>query len=327
MAESASVTQRRRAAQDRPSLPESERQQIAQFIDTLWAERGLAQLTLESYRRDLSGLVRWLQPTDDCLAQLPETTLLRYLHWRVEHGYCANSNARLLSTLRAFYRFLLLTNQRTDDPTVLLAFPKMSPGLPNALSEQHIDALLAAPDPETTVGLRDRAMLECMYATGLRVTELVTLPCTGVNRQQAVIRVSGKNRRERLVPLGEEAMHWLVRYLHQARPALQKRPTGQRADTVGSQEPLFLGSAGKGMSRQQFWVVIKHYAAQAGIDPTRMTPHGLRHSFATHLLNRGADLRTLQLLLGHQSLSTTQIYTHIARQHLQLLHAKHHPRG
>ena len=208
--------------------------------------------------------------------------------------------------------------ERTDDPTALLEPPGLPRSLPKALSESEIDALLASPDVTATMGLRDRAMFELMYASGLRVSELVELPATAVNLRQGVLRVTGKGSKERLVPLGEEAQHWLERYLAQARPTL----AGGRSIPV-----LFINARGDAPSRQQFWNLVKRYAVVAGIDPARISPHGLRHSFATHLLNRGADLRALQMLLGHSSLSTTQIYTLVAREQLKRLHAKHHPRG
>ncbi|HUH91043.1 MAG TPA: site-specific tyrosine recombinase XerD, partial [Lysobacter sp.] len=208
--------------------------------------------------------------------------------------------------------------ERLDDPTALLDPPRLPRSLPKALAESQIEALLAAPDVESDTGLRDRAMLELMYACGLRVSELANLPSTAINLRQGVLRVTGKGSRERLVPLGEEAQHWVERYLANARPRLA---AGR------SLTPLFLEPDGDAPSRQQLWQRVKRYAAAAGIDPARVSPHGLRHSFATHLLNHGADLRALQMLLGHSSLSTTQIYTLVAREQLKKLHAKHHPRG
>ena len=237
---------------------------------------------------------------------------------RTRDGYQPRSNARLLSALRAFFAQALRRGIRKDDPTALLDPPKLSRSLPKALPERQIEALLAAPDVESAPGLRDRAMLELMYACGLRVSELVGLPATAVNLRQGVLRVSGKGGRERLVPLGEEAQHWLQRYLDSARQQL----AGRRA--VPS---LFVNAGGDPPTRQQFWSLVKRYATAAGIEPARISPHGLRHSFATHLLNHGADLRTLQMLLGHSSLSTTQIYTLVAREQLKRLHQRHHPRG
>lgn len=299
-----------------PSLDERDAALIARFLDAIWAENGLAQPTLDSYRRDLELLAR--QRGAGRLAGADRAALFDYLAWRAQQGYSPRSNARLLSALRAFYAWLVRRGDRSDDPTALLEPPKLPRSLPKALPESQIDALLAAPDLTTPLGLRDRAMLELMYAAGLRVSELVNLPSTAINLRQGVLRVMGKGSKERLVPLGEEAQHWIERYLAQARPQL----AGKRALA-----PLFLSAGGEAPTRQQFWLLVKRYAALAGIDPARISPHGLRHSFATHLLNHGADLRALQMLLGHSSLSTTQIYTLVAREQLKQLHARHHPRG
>lgn len=299
-----------------PPLGDADDAAIKSFLDTIWAENGLAQQTLDSYRRDLEGLARWRDGSG--IAHADRSALFDYLAWRTREGYSPRSNARLLSALRAFYAFRLRRGERSDDPTALLAPPKLPRSLPKALAESQIEALLAAPVVDEPLGLRDRAMLELMYASGLRVSELVNLPSTAVNLRQGVLRVTGKGSKERLVPLGEEAQHWLERYLAQSRPQL----AGKRALA-----PLFLAASGEAPSRQEFWHLVKRYAAVAGIDPAKISPHGLRHSFATHLLNHGADLRALQMLLGHSSLSTTQIYTLVAREQLKRLHAKHHPRG
>ena len=232
------------------------------------------------------------------------------------------SSARLLSALRAFYAACVRCGERADDPSALLEPPKLPRPLPKALGEAQIDALLSAPDVATPEGLRGRAMLELMYACGLRVSELVGLPATAINLRQGVLRVTGKGGKDRLVPLGEESQHWLQRYLRESRPALL---SGLRDAAVA--QALFVDAKGLAPTRQAFWALVKHHAAAAGIDPGRVSPHGLRHSFATHLLNRGADLRALQMLLGHASLSTTQIYTLVAREHLKSLHARHHPRA
>jgi integrase/recombinase XerD len=309
---------RRMLALQRAPLQDEDAQAIERFLDALWAEAGVARTTLASYRRDLEGLARWREGRGGGLAGADRAVLFDYLAVRTREGYSPRSNSRLLSALRAFYAHAVRLGLRNDDPTALLEPPKLPRSLPKALAESEIDALLAAPDVASAAGLRDRAMLELMYAAGLRVSELVTLPATAVNLRQGVLRVIGKGSKERLVPLGEEAQHWLQRYLDQARPQL----AGKRALA-----PLFLNASGEAPTRQQFWQLVKRYAGAAGIDPKRISPHGLRHSFATHLLNRGADLRALQLLLGHASLSTTQIYTLVAREHLQKLHAKHHPRG
>lgn len=310
--------ERRLRAMSLPPLGEADERALDAFCDAIWAEHGLARQTLDSYRRDLAGLARWRDGRGGGLAQVDRAGLFDYLASRTRDGYSPRSNARLLSTLRAYFAWAMRRGDRTDDPTALLESPRLPRLLPKALSETQIEALLAAPDVESHHGLRDRAMLELMYACGLRVSELVNLPATAVNLRQGVLRVTGKGSKERLVPLGEEAQHWLERYLGQARPQL----AGQRVLAW-----LFVTEAGAAPSRQQFWQTVKRHAAAAGIDPARVSPHGLRHSFATHLLNHGADLRALQMLLGHSSLSTTQIYTLVAREQLKKLHAMHHPRG
>jgi integrase/recombinase XerD len=309
---------RRARAQAQPPASAEDQRVIAGFLDRAWAESGLSRLTLDSYRRDLEGLARWLGHRGRGLASVDRQLLFGYLAERTGAGYAARSNARLLSSLRAFFGQQLRLGLRDNDPTALLDLPKLGRSLPKALSESEVEALLRAPDVESPTGLRDRAMVELMYATGLRVSELVNLPATGVNLRQGVLRVMGKGSKERLVPLGEEAQHWLERYLAEARPQL----SGGRAVA-----PLFPGRDGGALSRQQFWNVVKRLAVLAGVDPARVSPHGLRHSFATHLLNHGADLRALQMLLGHSSLSTTQIYTLVAREGLKRLHQQHHPRA
>ena len=301
-----------------PPLRDTDARAIEAFLDAIWAESGLARQSLDSYRRDLEGFARWRHGVGGGLAGADRTALFDYLAWRTRHAWSPRSNARLLSALRAFFGHRVRQGQRQDDPTALLEPPKLPRSLPKALAESQIDAMLATPDVATPLGLRDRAMLELMYAAGLRVSELVGLPATAVNLRQGVLRVTGKGSKERLVPLGEESQHWLERYLAESRPQL----AGKR-----SVLPLFLGTRGDAPSRQQFWGLVKRYAAAAGIDPGKVSPHGLRHSFATHLLNHGADLRALQMLLGHSSLSTTQIYTLVAREHLKQLHARHHPRA
>ena len=301
-----------------PPVPEADSRAIDGFLDAIWSENGLAQPTLDSYRRDLSGFARWRDGEGGGLASADRGALFDYLAWRMGEGYSARSNARLLSALRAFFGRQVRRGERNDDPTALLDPPQLPRSLPKALAETQIEALLAAPDVDTPLGLRDRAMLELMYACGLRVSELASLPSTAINLRQGVLRVMGKGSKERLVPLGEEAQHWVERYLAQARPQL----AGKRAAPS-----LFVNAGGEPPTRQQFWSLVKRHAAAAGIDPARISPHGLRHSFATHLLNHGADLRTLQMLLGHSSLSTTQVYTLVAREQLKRLHQRHHPRG
>lgn len=310
--------ERREQAIALPPLRDADAGAIHAFIETMWAEHGLAPQTQASYRRDLEGYARWRDGAGGGLAGADRAALFDYLAWRTRSGYSPRSNARLLSTLRAFFALQLRRGARVDDPTALLDPPKLPRSLPKALSEREIEALLAAPDTTAPAGLRDRAMLELMYAAGLRVSELVGIAATAVNLRQGVLRVTGKGGKDRLVPLGEEAQHWLQRYLAEARPAL----AGKRAP-----QALFLVPGGEPPTRQLFWGLVKRYAGVAGIDPRRISPHGLRHSFATHLLNHGADLRALQMLLGHASLSTTQIYTLVAREQLKRLHAQHHPRG
>ena len=316
---------RRRLAQALPPLGEVDARAIGRFIEAAWAEHGLARQTQDAYRRDLELLARWRDGAGGGLQGMDRADLFDYLRWRAGHGYQPRSNARLRASLRAFYAHLVRLGVRSDDPASLLDPPRLPRSLPKALTESQVDALLAAPDLEVPEGLRDRAMLELMYAAGLRVSELVNLPANAVNLRQGVVRVLGKGGKERLVPLGEESQHWLERYLAQARPQLAAgKPVPADA---GGNVPLFLTAERRAPTRQAFWSAIKRHAATAGIDPRTVTPHGLRHSFATHLLNHGADLRALQLLLGHASLSTTQIYTLVAREHLQQLHARHHPRG
>lgn len=317
--------ERRQLVNALPPLRAQDMALVTAFLDALWAEHGLAKASLASYRRDLEALARWRDGAGGGLAGIDRAGLFDYLAWRAGHGYTARSNARLLSALRAFCAWQQRRGARRDDPSALLQPPRLPRALPKALSESQVEALLAAPDATTDEGLRDRTMLELMYAAGLRVSELVGLPAAALNLRQGVLRVSGKGGKQRLVPVGDEARHWLERYLAQARPVL----SGGRAVAAGDQGqvPLFITRHGAALSRQQFWGLVKRHAAAAGIDPDRVSPHGLRHSFATHLLNHGADLRVLQMLLGHSSLSTTQIYTQVAREQLQQLHHRHHPRG
>jgi integrase/recombinase XerD len=310
--------ERRLRAQSLPEADARDRACIGEFLERLWAEQGLARASLDSYRRDLSGFARWLAPRRRDLLSVRQQDVFDFLAERTREGYAARSNARLLSALRAFYAQQLRRKSMPQDPTALIEPPRLGRSLPKALSESEIEALLQAPDASTPSGLRDRAMIELMYAAGLRVSELVGLPAVAVNLRQGVLRVLGKGGKERLVPMGEEAQHWLERYLAEARPQL----AGKRMLA-----PLFITTRGQALTRQQCWKLVKRLAAQTGIDPARISPHGLRHSFATHLLNHGADLRALQMLLGHSSLSTTQIYTLVAREGLKRLHQLHHPRG
>lgn len=311
---------RRQRVQQLPALDGEDARLLQRFADGLWAERGLARATLAAYRADLAGFARWLGQGGR-LQAAGMAELFAYLHWRGTQGYSARSNARLQSAWRTLYRWLVEQGLRQDDPAATLAPPRLPGRLPKAVLESQMDALMQAPDTATPEGLRDRAMLELMYATGLRVSELVNLPMTGISLRQGVLRVSGKGGKERLVPVGEEALHWVERYLQAARTALLGQGSQREA------APLFVGKGGQPLSRQLFWQHIKRYGQVAGIAAEKISPHVLRHSFATHLLNHGADLRTLQMMLGHGSLSTTQIYTLVARERLKKLHAAHHPRA
>jgi integrase/recombinase XerD len=291
---------------------------IEQFLDALWLERNLAENTLASYRLDLQALDAWLNQKNSSLLQAQALDLQAFLADRVEGGYKATSSARLLSAMRRLFQYLYRENMRSDDPTALLASPKLPQRLPKDLSEAQVDALLKAPCVDQPLELRDKAMLEVLYATGLRVSELVGLTISDVSLRQGVVRVIGKGNKERLVPLGEEAVYWIENYLEHGRPWMVN---GQALDV------LFPSNRSQQMTRQTFWHRIKHYAILAGIDSERLSPHVLRHAFATHLLNHGADLRVVQMLLGHSDLSTTQIYTHVATERLKQLHQQHHPRA
>jgi len=286
------------------------------FIDHLWLEDGLSRNTLESYRRDLQLFANWLQKKELDLAQVQQADIQQYLAVKFPKSK-PRSISRLIASLRRFYRYALRENKVTTDPTLQIDSPKLPRSLPKSLTEEDVETLLAAPNINQPLGLRDRAMLEIIYASGLRVSELVGLKVTEVSLNEGVIRVTGKGSKTRLVPMGEEAVDWVARYLKESRPEIMQR---QLSDS------LFVTQRGEGMSRQAFWYLIKRYAIKAGIRKP-MSPHVLRHAFATHLLNHGADLRVVQMLLGHADISTTQIYTHVARERLKQLHAMHHPRG
>ena len=290
---------------------------IDRYLEALWLEKGLSAHTRAAYRSDLAHFHGWLAARDVALDQAGREAILDHLAWRLSQGYQARSTARCISGLRGFYRFLLREGLIASDPTLQVDLPQLGRPLPKSLSEADVEALLAAPDLDEPIGLRDRAMLEVLYACGLRVSELIALRLEQVNLRQGVLRVFGKGSKERLVPLGEEAMLWLERYAREARPLL----LGGKPSDV-----LFPSLRGEQMTRQTFWHRIKRQARVAGIAKA-LSPHTLRHAFATHLLNHGADLRVVQMLLGHSNLSTTQIYTYIARARLQELHAEHHPRG
>lgn len=290
---------------------------IDAFLDALWLERGASEHTLAAYRRDLEAWATRLAEAGGELLAPHQALLPTWLDERRAAGYQLRSNARLLSSLRGFYRWALAEGRIERDPLAEVRLPRVRPGLPGTLDEAEVERLLAAPDLATDLGVRDRAMLEVLYGCGLRVSELVTLSVDAVNLRQGVVRVRGKGDKDRLVPLGEEAVHWLTRYLRTARGALMQDVT---------RPALFPGRGDNCMTRQTFWHRIKAHARTAGI--TRpLSPHTLRHAFATHLLNHGANLRVVQMLLGHSDLSTTQIYTHIAQARLEALHAEHHPRG
>ena len=291
--------------------------ELDDYLDFLWLEKGLSDNSRQAYRRDLSQLSGWLNESNLSLLELTQELLQEFLAWRSDQGYDARSTARMLSSLRGFYRWLLRKERISSDPAQLIESPRLGRSLPKTLTEDDVEGLLAAPDLHTDLGVRDRTMLEILYACGLRVTELVELEVSRVNLRQGVLRIYGKGSKERLVPMGEAACEWLERYLSSSREAFLK---GCQSDV------LFPGRGGKPVTRQTFWHRIKKYAVIAGIDKP-LSPHVLRHAFATHLLNHGADLRVVQMLLGHSDLSTTQIYTHVAQHRLQQLHAEHHPRG
>ncbi|MFA9420269.1 MAG: site-specific tyrosine recombinase XerD [Gammaproteobacteria bacterium] len=291
---------------------------IDNFIDALWSQKGLAPLTLSAYQQDLRKFSDWLLNQDIELQCASQANIQSYLSQRFSSGASARSNARLLSTLKQYFRHLIKSGERKDNPTALISAPRVHQVLPQTLSEQDIAALLEAPDVETSYGLRDRCMFELMYSSGLRVSELVSLQVSQINTRLGLVRLIGKGNKERVIPVGEEALFWLSRYIEQSRPLLVK-------DKVLN-DALYLSSRGTAITRQAFWQHVKKYSLIAGIK-TVYSPHSLRHAFATHLLNHGADLRSVQMLLGHSSLSTTQIYTHIAQARLQSLHATHHPRG
>jgi integrase/recombinase XerD len=290
---------------------------IARFLDAVWMERGLSSNTLAAYRADLVALARWLHARQLSLLKTGRADLMDFIAARVHGGARPRSTARQLSSFRRFFRYLIREGLIAEDPTAQIAMPKIGRSLPRSLSESEVEALLAAPAVADPLGHRDRTMLEVLYATGLRVSELVHLKLAQVNLNQGVIRVLGKGNRERLIPLGEEAVRWLKTFIDSG-----------RADILldRSTDFLFPTRRGDRMTRQAFWHIIKRYARKASVDRD-LSPHTLRHAFATHLLNHGADLRVVQMLLGHSDLSTTQIYTHVARERLKELHTSHHPRG
>ena len=291
---------------------------IDAFCDQVWLQDGLAQTSLASYRRDLGAWAKWLEHAGRSLLSAQRGDVEAFLAAQYADRAKATSIARRLSSLRRFYALQVQLGTLSADPTLRVRSPKLPRRLPKNVSEKEVDALLAAPVTDTVLGLRDRAMLETLYATGLRVSELTGLKIAQVSLDMGVVRVLGKGRKERLVPLGEEAIAWIKRSLAEARSGL--------ADG-GKSDALFLTARRTPMTRQGFWLLIKRYGRKAGIPAARLSPHVLRHAFATHLLNHGADLRVVQLLLGHADITTTTIYTHVARERLKQLHAQHHPRG
>jgi integrase/recombinase XerD len=300
-------------------LSDANRSVLDRFGDALWLNDGLARNTLESYRRDLGQLAAWLDDANGKpLLEAAAGDLQRHLSWQVTTRRAKpRTTGRLVSSLKRFFQFAVREGLRGDDPTHDLESPRLSRSLPRSMAEAEVERLLAAPDVATALGVRDRAMLETLYASGLRVSELVGLKTVQVSLDMQVLRILGKGAKERLTPLGQEAVAWIERYQREARPELLG---GRKSDA------LFVTARGGPMSRQAFWALIKRHALKAGINAP-ISPHTLRHAFATHLINHGADLRVVQLLLGHADISTTQIYTHVARERLKALHHKHHPRG
>ena len=288
------------------------------FLNEYWIEKGLSENTVQSYRLDLTALCDWLDKNDLSLETLDAVDLQGFLGERLEKGYKATSTARMLSAMRKLFQYLYREKYRVDDPSAVLSSPKLPSRLPKYLTEQQVSDLLNTPDVDVPLELRDKAMLELLYATGLRVTELVSLTIENMSVKQGVVRVIGKGNKERIVPMGEEAAYWVRQFMLYGRPVLLN---GQSSDVV------FPSQRAQQMTRQTFWHRVKHYAILADIDGDALSPHVLRHAFATHLVNHGADLRVVQMLLGHTDLSTTQIYTHVAKERLKRLHERFHPRG
>jgi integrase/recombinase XerD len=299
-------------------VSEASQQQLEVFIDAIWMERGLSENTLNAYRADLSGFAKWLYTQEGTdLIDVERSQILDYLAHRVKLGTKSRSAARLLSSIKRYYQYCVREQMLTQDPSDRIDAPKLGRSLPKFLSEDEVEALLDAPNLKDPLGVRDRTMLELLYATGLRVSELVGLKTSQLNLRQGVVRIQGKGNKERLVPLGEESISWLEKYLKDAR---------QKISPAAASDYVFTTRRQSAMTRQAFWYLIKRYAQKVGIKK-HLSPHTLRHCFATHLLNHGADLRVVQMLLGHSDLSTTQIYTHVAQERLRNLHAQHHPRG
>ena len=299
-------------------MSDSDRQILDAFIDNIWIEKGLSQNTLDSYRSDLEQFSSWLEKNNLNYIKTSKKEILSYLSFLFQKGLGSKTVARKLSSLKSFFRYLVFKSIIPNDPSSEVETPKLLKSIPKSISEKEVEALLAAPDEKTDIGLRDKTMIETLYSCGLRISELTNLELLNLNLRQGVIRVIGKGQKERLVPMGDQLIGLLELYISSSRKNLLNK---RHSDF------LFLSTRGQGMTRQSFWHRIKHYCLASGFEPDKISPHVLRHAFATHLLNNGADLRVVQLLLGHSDLNTTQIYTEVARQRLKRLHTEHHPRG
>ena len=299
-------------------MSDSDRQILDAFIDNIWIEKGLSQNTLDSYRSDLEQFSIWLEKNNLTYSKTSKKEILSYLSFLFQKGLGSKTVARKLSSLKSFFRYLVFKSIITIDPSSEVETPKLLKSIPKSISEKEVEALLAAPDAKTDIGLRDKTMIETLYSCGLRISELINLELLNLNLRQGVIRVIGKGQKERLVPMGDQLINLLDLYISSSRKNLL---SNKHSDF------LFLSNRGQRMTRQSFWHRIKHYCLDSGFEPEKISPHVLRHAFATHLLNNGADLRVVQLLLGHSDLNTTQIYTEVARQRLKRLHTEHHPRG
>ena len=299
-------------------MSDSDRQILDAFIDNIWIEKGLSQNTLDSYRSDLEQFATWLEKNNLSYIKTSKKEILSYLSFLFQKGLGSKTVVRKLSSLKSFFRYLVFKSIIPNDPSSEVETPKLLKSIPKSISEKEVEALLAAPDEKTDIGLRDKTMIETLYSCGLRISELTNLELLNLNLRQGVIRVIGKGQKERLVPMGDQLIALLELYISSSRKnLLDKRHS----------DFLFLSTRGQRMTRQSFWHRIKHYCLASGFEPDKISPHVLRHAFATHLLNTGADLRVVQLLLGHSDLNTTQIYTEVARQRLKRLHTEHHPRG
>ena len=299
-------------------MSDSDRQILDAFIDNIWIEKGLSQNTLDSYRSDLEQFSKWLKKNNLSYLKTSKKEILSYLSFLFQKGLGSKTVARKLSSLKSFFRYLVFKSIIQNDPSSEVETPKLLKSIPKSISEKEVEALLAAPDEKTDIGLRDKTMIETLYSCGLRISELTNLELLNLNLRQGVIRVIGKGQKERLVPMGDQLIALLELYISSSRKNLLSK---RHSDF------LFLSTRGQRMTRQSFWHRIKHYCLASGFEPDKISPHVLRHAFATHLLNNGADLRVVQLLLGHSDLNTTQIYTEVARQRLKRLHTEHHPRG